>query len=94
MDKTTEEVREERRELYKKLYKKISQALNGDTDLFCEVLSEELQRDHRTLQQNFWRLIVTLAEKYTQANFDLRNGDSVTLCRRITELEERYLPHV
>lgn len=49
-----------------------------------EVFSEEMHREHRTLQSNFWRMIQQLAENYAQrsdAYFDPRNATAKELCK-------------
>ena len=58
---------------------------------FIEIMS----RAHRTLQQSYTRFIMRWVGKMAMIeHFDLRNQNSVLLCRKIIELSEqdRYLP--
>jgi hypothetical protein len=62
------------------------------------VTAVEVQKQHRTLQQDFFRVILTVMELYGQvAETDLRNEGAVRVCRRIGALLEEgelYLPRI
>jgi len=76
---------EERKEFYENLYKDLSDALNGDSKLLAEVF---------TRQQNFWRFVVEIAANYKDCAYDLRNQCAVIFCKKIAELDERFMPYV
>jgi hypothetical protein len=71
-------------------------ALNrsGRVNSFEEVLIHVLNIEHRTLQQNFWRMIANVAAKYyehSQPNyFDARNEDSIEFTKAISELNAKF----
>ncbi len=49
----------------------------------------QLSRQHRTLQQNIWRMIVNTIREYADTKyFDLRNEDSVKFCKKVQEFME------
>jgi len=50
---------------------------------------EILHTTHRTLQQNFWRVMVEVMKQYSEFRHDLRNEGSVKLCKFITETLEK-----
>jgi hypothetical protein len=52
---------------------------------------DALAHEHRTLQQDFWRVIREVAEKYADFPHDLRNEDAVGMCGEIKKIEH-YLP--
>lgn len=73
---------------------KFSHAINNfsyaeQAKAFCEVLSNE----HRTLQQNFWRMMIQVIKKYAKTKegwYDLRNEMSVKMCRELSKyLDDR-----
>ena len=81
-------------EAIEKGFKDISYALNNfsykeQAEAFFNVLS----REHRTLQQNFWKCIVDVMRKYgEQKYFDNRNDQSVKFCKATSAwLEENGL---
>lgn len=59
-----------------------------------------LQKQHRTLQQNVWKLIFKAIPIYAASEeHDLRNEGSVNACKSITNfikehLDDFYFPHV
>ena len=71
-----------------KIIYQLSQVLNnfsyGDQ---AQTFFEALTTRHRTLQQNFWRMIAKVAEMYADTEFDPRNEDSVTFCQKIKEMD-------
>ena len=85
---------EKRKEFYENLYKDLSDALNGDSKLLAEVFTRQLANDHRTIQQNFWRFVVEIAANYKDCAYDLRNQCAVIFCKKIAELDERFMPYV
>jgi hypothetical protein len=50
-----------------------------------EILSQELQRTHRTLQQSVISSLIDLLIKYSSFNTDGRNQYSVETCKKLTE---------
>ena len=61
------------------------------------MLVDALLRNHRTLQQSFWRTINGAIHKYAEVDFDLRNGGSVKMCQELAKvIDEKglYQPHV
>ena len=80
---------------------KLMNALNvmGTKKDVVEGIIEELRCTHRTLQQNFWRVILEVMKQYSEFRFDLRNEASVELCKYITEKlaedeSKTYLPFI
>ncbi len=60
---------------------------------------EALRCSHRTLQENFWRVMIDVIKEYSTFHCDLRNEAAVNLCKFITEKlnenpEKTYLPYV
>ena len=56
---------------------------------------EAMQKQHRTLQQSFWRLIFDVVKKYAELDkegwYDLRNEASVKACVKLKVwLENNY----
>jgi hypothetical protein len=50
----------------------------------AKIMLAALTREHRTLQQSFWRTMFNLAQLYGQEQwFDLRNEASVETCKRL-----------
>ena len=66
-------------------------------DDFEKLLSHILNTEHRTLQQNFWRMINNVAAKYyehSQPNyFDARNEQSVEFTKGIKDLNA-FFSHI
>jgi hypothetical protein len=58
----------------------------------AELFFGRLSREHRTLQQNFWRMMIKVIEKYADSEwYDARNEASVQMCRVLkTALENNY----
>jgi hypothetical protein len=68
----------------------------GVEDEMAQVLFENVTRQHRTLQQSFFRSFSKLIEKYgTQEDcwFDGRNEASGKWCRKVSETDQ-YFPFV
>jgi hypothetical protein len=51
---------------------------------------EALSTGHRTLNQNFWRMMVGVIREYAKFHYDLRNEASVELCQFLTEKLDEY----
>jgi hypothetical protein len=66
---------------------------SASDDKAIELLSNTLQREHRTLQASFWRVVKGLADNYSKASFDARNEGAVKLCQKIASIEE-YIPFI
>ena len=86
-------------EVSSKAIHQIMDAVNimGSDKKVAEGIIKELQVTHRTLQQNFWRVMVEVVRQYSEFRHDLRNEGSVELCKAITKfLDEnpQYLPYI
>lgn len=91
---TNEEIVKRNEALSEEMMKLVN-FMTNDTELAL-TLNEFISKDHRTLQQNFWRTIQILAREYAKTNkdrTDLRNEASVSFAQAITDLEV-YLPSV
>lgn len=66
--------------------------MGNDRDL-ADALLSRLQREHRTLQATFWRVIQMVARKYKDFPSDLRNEAAVEFARKIDALD-CPLPHI
>ena len=66
--------------------KNLTDAVNvlGHADL-GKMFSDEIQKQHRTLQQGIWRCIVDAAGFYKEAKSDPRNCMAVEVCKQIYE---------
>lgn len=58
----------------------------GSCKEIAQGMVEALLKEHRTLQQDFWRAVLLTAREYAKFNHDLRNQDAVEMCKKITEL--------
>lgn len=93
MDERTKE------EMIEEAVKLISNASNalGSSDKIAKAFVKAIQKDHRTLQQNIWRMIFKAIAEYSEASHDLRNEGAVRACKFITDcLKDNrvYLPFV
>jgi len=66
-----------------------------------EVVSDKLERTHRTLQANFWRFIQQLSKKYAEyhtenpAYQDARNQAAIEYVKKINEVgKEAYIDFI
>jgi len=70
----------------------------GSDKQVVEGIIEELQGTHRTLQQNFWRVMMGVIKEYSEFRHDLRNEGAVELCKyikeQVAENHKEYLPYV
>lgn len=66
--------------------------MSNDRDL-ADVLVDHLRREHRTLQETFWRVIQMVAHKYKDFPSDLRNQAAVEFAKKIDALD-CSLPYV
>lgn len=68
----------------KRLVNDIEDLLNrGTGDDVVDPMFDGIVRMHRTLQQNFWRVIGDVCDKYAGAPFDARNEGSVKFCKMV-----------
>ena len=82
------------REEIKVAYDALSTALNSfDDEERAQAFYECLTRDHRTLQQTYWRMMIHVIMKYSDARYDDRNEASVRLCNTLSECLEEALYH-
>lgn len=74
----------------KELAKQVAYSINSfnfNDKEFCE----QMHREHRTLQQNFMRLIRTYIRetaKMQEYEYDDRNEASVMMCKKLVEIME------
>jgi len=77
--------KDELEEEMKKVWDKLSNTLNGFSyEEQAEAFFRMLSNEHRTLQQNFWRMMIKVIRKYAETKegwYDLRNEMSVRMCR-------------
>lgn len=68
----------------------------GLEDKATDAAFAQLINEHRSIQQNFWRCIFDMAEKYAEeAVTDLRNQASKDACQKVSEvLKGHYIPHI
>lgn len=62
----------------------------------ADVLHRRLDREHRTLQQNFWRMIGRIIQKVGETPehyYDLRNEASVKWAKEVSKIET-YFPFI
>ena len=63
----------------------------------AEEFCKQLEYEHNTLQQNFWRMMAKVIKKYSSMKYcDARNEASVEFCKRLRDfMEEKgfgYMP--
>lgn len=67
--------------------KTIMGALNGgNRKEIATVIHETVSRDHRTLQQNFWAVMLDVQMQYADNRSDLRNEASVKLANLVKQV--------
>jgi hypothetical protein len=87
-------------EVTKEAIDQIMDAVNimGSDKKVADGILESLQMAHRTLQQNFWRVMMMVIKEYSEFRFDDRNEGAVKLCKYIKEQVEEnhkeYLPYI
>ena len=87
-------------EVAKESIDQIMDAVNimGSDKQVADGILEALQMSHRTLQQNFWRVMMQVIKEYSEFRCDGRNEGAVELCKYIKEQVEEnhkeYLPYV
>ena len=96
-----EQARLNQREGTKKAIDDIMDLVNimGSDKAVVEGCIEAMQGTHRTLQQNFWRVMIQVMKEYSEWRSDLRNEGSVEFCKAVKEMLEKnprleYLPYV
>ena len=88
------------KEVAAKAIHNIMDAVNvmGTDETVVQGIIEELMVSHRTLQQNFWRVMMQVIKRYSEFSFDGRNEGAVEMCKFIKEQVEKnhkeYLPYV
>ena len=72
----------------------------GNEENVIDALNTVLSKQHRTLQQNFFRYVIVpsiknFEEKYQQERYDLRNQASCELAHELySHVEKSHLPFV
>jgi len=88
---TTEDLREKG----KKLAREMSDLMNSSSGAGAEGFIEEMNKDHRTLQQSFTRFCLqwleNVAERQGPQNVDLRNKASQEVCENLMEGWKLYM---
>lgn len=79
--------------------KEVFRACNSLSNIeLSDVIFNAVQNEHRTIQQNFWRVMLEVIEKYSNTSYDLRNESSVKMCqsimKSINENNNRCLPFI
>jgi len=79
-------------EAMKVIFREISYM--GNENECIEKMYNFIEREHRTLQQNFWRMIYYVMKRYGENSewTDLRNQASRKWCKKVTK--EEYFPFV
>ena len=76
----------------KEAVKQIFRYINGPEDVFTDALLAELQVEHRTLQQGFFRVVKKAIEQQAKLKdsgyYDLRNEASVLWAKKCVETDE------
>ena len=66
------------------LFRLLNAMLNDE--LYTRQLVDHLKREHRTLQQNFFRMISEIVKEMAkQRDCDLRNEASIEWCKKATQ---------
>jgi hypothetical protein len=62
-----------------------------------KMFTKLMMQEHRTLQQSTMRLIIATIEEWSkQENYDLRNEQTIKICKKIMDAinDEKHLPFV
>lgn len=67
--------------------------------IVAKILFTCLRFDHRTMQQKFWRIIISLIQEYSKTEHDDRNEGSVKFCSDVVKMIDEgkitsYLPYI
>ena len=54
----------------------------------AKAVVEELRVSHRTLQQNWWKMVQAVAKEYAGFEHDLRNEDAVRFAKKVSEVDD------
>jgi hypothetical protein len=63
---------------------------SGKAKAIAEVVYETVSRDHRTLQQGFWSIILLAQIRYADVPHDLRNEQAVDLANRVKDVAIKH----
>jgi len=84
---------EENSELVDVIFRLINY-MNNDTAL-TKALIERLSREHRTLQQNFIRMLKKVIEAHADTHTDDRNAASVKWAKKVREIgKDDFMPFI
>lgn len=68
--------------------------LDLDSDQIATIISDNINKSHRTLQQTFWSVFQKAIVKYAQyGRFDLRNEASKDWAKAVKEIDV-YIPFI
>lgn len=56
------------------------------TRVVAKAVLDRVCREHRTLQQSFWNMMLNVQMNYADASFDLRNEQAVKLAQAVDKL--------
>jgi hypothetical protein len=94
------EISDADRELEERAEKAVDELFNvvnkmgGGEKALIKVLSRAMNRQHRTLIQQFWGVIAIVIRKYAdEGQCDLRNQDSLNWAKEVSKIESymRYI---
>jgi hypothetical protein len=64
----------------------LNEGNGGNRHEIADAILEAVRCDHRTLQQNFWSVILQAQIKYADQGFDGRNAAAVEFAKAVKEL--------
>jgi len=64
----------------------LSEMNGGDKKEIAASISEVIRCEHRTIQQNFWGVMLKVQMAYAENPFDLRNEASVELAKLVKKV--------
>ena len=71
-------------------FMKFTTANNSDQKKIARDFIKELKRKHRTSQQLLIKLISEIIKEYSDANYDPRNQESVSWCKKVSEINNNF----
>lgn len=81
-----------------KFMKEIFKAINSyNNDEVANKIFECIISEHRTLQQNFWRMMFDVIKQYgsDKTLYDGRNADSKRVCQLLSQvIDKENLPYI
>ena len=56
----------------------------GSENEIADIIAYFIIRQHRTLQQDYFRVLLKVIDEYSKASYDIRNEDSINMCKDIS----------